>query len=468
MWPMAEKEHLKILEQGVDAWNQWKKANDIRMVDLSEVNCAGLDLSGANFAAANLARSSFHKANLAEANLRGADLSNADLSEANLGGANLGHANLNGSKVSNADLDLADLRGAKLQKANLYGTHALYADIRGADFREAQLVHADFSYVNSREQDESDRYLWIIGRGSIDFSGSNLYGAIFNDADLHEANFLGANLTNARLSRTNLSGAILRGTVLHGATLLRADITNADLRGAILVDNDLRSANLTGSRIFGVSAWRLRLENTTQKNLIITDDDEPRVTVDDLEVAQFIYLILNNQKIQDVINTITSKAVLILGRFTPERKVILDAMKEKLREMNFLPIIFDFERSTARDFTETIKILAGMSLFVIADITNPKSAPLELQATVPDYQIPFVPIIQEGEKPFSMFNDLWVKYNWVLDPVDYPSADTLLLIFETAIVDRAWGKHRELQKAKTEEAQVLSWKTFVEKSRAES
>jgi hypothetical protein len=25
-----------------------------------------------------------------------------------------------------------------------------------------------------------------------------------------------------------------------------------------------------------------------------------------------------------------------------------------------------------------------MSLFVIADITNPKSAPLELQATVPD------------------------------------------------------------------------------------
>lgn len=466
---MAEKEPLKILEQGAEVWNRWRKENDIRVVDLSEVNCAGLDLSGVNFAAANLARSSFHKAILAEASLSGADLSKADLSEANLGGADLSGANLNEAKVSNADLDYADLRGAELQKANLYGTHGLYADIWGGNFREAQLVHADFSYVNSREPGQSSSYLQIINsRAGIDFSGANLYGAIFNEADLHGASFLSANLTGAHLSSTNLSGAILRGTVLHRATLLRADMTNSDLRGAILVEVDLRGATLTGSRVFGISAWKSRLENAIQKNLIITEDHEAQVTVDDIEVAQFIYLLLNNQKIHDVINTITSKAVLILGRFTPERKVILDAIKAKLREMNFLPIIFDFKRATARDFTETIKILAGMSLFVIADITNPKSAPLELQATVPDYQIPFVPIIQEGEKPFSMFNDLQVKYNWVLEPVDYPSVDALLLIFEPAILDRAWEKHRELQKAKTQETQVLSWKTFVNNSGVQS
>ena len=84
-------------------------------------------------------------------------------------------------------------------------------------------------------------------------------------------------------------------------------------------------------------------------------------------------------------------------------------MAEELRRRNLLPIVFDFERSEARDFTETIKILAGMCLFVIADITNPKSAPLGLQATVPDYQIPFVPILQEGEGRLSMFDDLKKK-----------------------------------------------------------
>jgi len=54
--------------------------------------------------------------------------------------------------------------------------------------------------------------------------------------------------------------------------------------------------------------------------LIITPPNEPEITVDNIEVAQFIYLMLYNQKIRDVIDTITSKVVLILGRFTPERK----------------------------------------------------------------------------------------------------------------------------------------------------
>jgi len=103
-----------------------------------------------------------------------------------------------------------------------------------------------------------------------------------------------------------------------------------------------------------------------------------------------------------VINTVANKAVLILGRFA-ERKILLASIAEKLRELGYVPIIFDFEKPLDRDFTETIKVLAGMSLFIIADITNPKSTPLELQATVPDYQVPFVPIIQSGEPPFSMF-----------------------------------------------------------------
>jgi hypothetical protein len=76
--------------------------------------------------------------------------------------------------------------------------------------------------------------------------------------------------------------------------------------------------------------------------LVITPRDEPEITVDNIEVAQFIYLMLHNQKIRDVIDTITSKAVLILGRFTDERKAVLDALREELRKRDYLPILFDF------------------------------------------------------------------------------------------------------------------------------
>jgi hypothetical protein len=108
------------------------------------------------------------------------------------------------------------------------------------------------------------------------------------------------------------------------------------------------------------------------------------ITVDNLEVAQFIYLLLHNEKIREVIDTITSKVVLILGRFTPERKAVLDAMREELRRRNYLPILFDFEKPARRDLTETVSTLAHMARFIIADITEAKSIPQELQRIVLD------------------------------------------------------------------------------------
>jgi hypothetical protein len=56
-----------------------------------------------------------------------------------------------------------------------------------------------------------------------------------------------------------------------------------------------------------------RTVDTRQENLIITPPGQ--ADIDNIKVAQFIYLLLNNKEIRDVIDTITSKAVLILGRF---------------------------------------------------------------------------------------------------------------------------------------------------------
>jgi hypothetical protein len=43
--------------------------------------------------------------------------------------------------------------------------------------------------------------------------------------------------------------------------------------------------------------------------LVITRFNEPEITVDNLEVAQFIYRLLHNEKIREVIDTITANGV---------------------------------------------------------------------------------------------------------------------------------------------------------------
>jgi hypothetical protein len=306
-------------------------------------------------------------------------------------------------------------------------------------------AHLDFRLGDLREVD--------LRRANL--IGANLYKA-FPQTDLTEADLRNAFLRQANLSLVRLPRAKLTGASLYLARLKRTDMSyaalvGADLRGALLEGTTLSHADISGARIYGISVWDVKTAGLKQENLIITHPTQPEISVDSIEMAQFTYLLLKNRNLRQVIDTISQKGVLILGRFTKERKAVLDGVRSKLRTLGFVPMMFDFEKPTNRDFTETIKVLAGLSRFIIADITNPKSSPLELQATMPDYMIPFVPIIQEGEEPFSMFRDLKLKYGeWVLDVLEYDSTQGLLAALEPAVVRPALEMSEQLLHKKAE------------------
>ena len=249
--------------------------------------------------------------------------------------------------------------------ANLHGMNLIGADLRMANFFRANLTGAQLTRAS--------------------FTGAELTKANLTGADLTKAN-----LTEADLTKANLTEADLFQACLARATLRQADLYKAALWGALLWETDFEGANLSGCSVYGIAAWNINLAGAQQANLVITRPNEPVITVDNLEVAQFVYLLLHNEKIREVIDTIAKKAVLILGRFTPERKAVLDAIREELRRRNYLPILFDFEKPASRDLTETISTLAHMARFIIADLTEPSSLPKELEAIkgYPDLTLP--------------------------------------------------------------------------------
>src|SRR5262249_45019018 len=123
------------------------------------------------------------------------------------------------------------------------------------------------------------------------------------------------------------------------------------------------------------------------------------VTVDNLHVAQFLYLLLQNRRIRDILGTITSKAVLILGRFSDERAPILDALREALRNHpnGYMPLLLDFDPQQDKPAFETVKTLAHLARFVIADLTDPnmvRTALTYITANVPT--VPIQPLILSG------------------------------------------------------------------------
>jgi Pentapeptide repeats (8 copies) len=322
---------------------------------------------------------------------------------------------------------------------------AIRPDLVGADLQEANLGRADLHEANLHKADLVGAYLFKANLHGADLSGADLFKANLHEADLHDADLHGARLVEADLRMADL----------HGARLVGADLREANFREANLIEADLTDANLTGCRIYGVSAWRLKLtQGTKQQDLVITRNGEPDVTVDNIEVAQFVYLLLHNEKIRDVIDTVGRKGVLLLGRFTEGRIAVLDRLRDELRERGFVPMVFNFDKPETKDFTETVRLLAGLSQFVIVDITNPRSAPLELQATVPECMVPFVPILERGEEPFAMLRDLLNKHDWVLDPIRYSSVQRLAEVLDLEIIEPAKTRFAELLARKAEKMRV--------------
>jgi len=230
------------------------------------------------------------------------------------------------------------------------------------------------------------------------------------------------------------------------ANLGAANLSEANLTYVRLVHTNLENANLSGCRIYGISAWNLRGVPRDQLDLIITNYHEPIVTIDNLEVAQFIYLLLNNQKIRQVIDTITSKVVLILGRFTKERKRVLDAIREELRKHDYIPVLFDFDKPATKDLHETITTLARMSRFVVADITDAKSIPQELVSIVEQLpSLPVQPILQQDCEPWAMYDHI-KRYPWVLELYRYATLDDFIPRLREGVISTAEMKVMEIRK----------------------
>lgn len=255
--------------------------------------------------------------------------------------------------------------------------------------------------------------------------------------DLRGADLRGIDLHNIDFNNTNLTEADLSGANLNGANLL----------GAILVKTNMQRAFLSNCLIYGTSVWDVNVEEAIQFDLIITPPEEPIITVDNLKIAQFIYLLINNREVPNILDGLASKVVLILGRFTYERKGVLDAIREKLHQLNYVPILFDFEKPTSKDYTETILTIAHLSRFIIADLTQGLSIPQELSVIVPTVVVPIIPLLQDSSNEYAMFSE-FRRYPWVLPTYIYHNPEELIMSFQENVIEPTEKRLSELRKIK--------------------
>jgi uncharacterized protein YjbI with pentapeptide repeats len=379
---MANAEHISILKAGVAEWNHWRASTNHSLADLCGADLSGMKLNGIDFLRADL-----KGAILTETQLEHAHLKNADLTGATLDAANLEHAN-----ARSAIFDQVVANKANFEVSTL----------RGARFRRAQL------------------------------SGARFHRAYLRDADLSDAAF---------------TGCWLRFATLNGACCQNTDFSSADLRHASMVETNLKGANLTDVHVFGISAWGVETDANTRQDLIVgvnANEREAPLRTHDLRTAQLLSLMLDAAGVRSVIDSVSSKLVLILGSFSPSEKVVLDALRESLQRYGYIAVEFDFERPSERDYAETVLTLVGMSRFVVADFTNAKEVRAEVAQARRQYKrVPIIPIAREGVAlPITMANSFSVDELQLL--VRYHHIDDLLQKVRPRIIEPAEERVRRI------------------------
>jgi len=392
----GNEQHLQILKESLRRrsphfWNQWREQHPNAVPDLRGLILVGKFIRGLN---------------LTRARLDGAIMERTDL--------------------AGVHLERASLKEASFRYADLSNVHAEKANLSGADFRGATLHQGDFRKTNC------------------------LNDTRFTLASLHEADFTGAKMTEANFSRANLTKACFDG----------ADMTAATLSDAILDETSLLGTKLNGAQLNDTFIRRVKTNDKTEQRGLFVDvhviwERQPGNMIeftqaDDIHVAQFHNIVDEQGSIGKLLAATTKRVVLILGRFLPRRKRVLDRLADALRERGKIAVIFDFPSPEDREISDTVRFIAGMSQFIVVDLTKASSVPLELQATIPELMVPVLPIIQSGEPVFAMFSDLQRRYSWIQPTVSYKNAKQLVKYVDAAIIDRAKDAAEQIRKRRAD------------------
>ena len=220
---MANDEHLAILKQGVEEWNQWRRSSsfitpDLSNADLHGMELIGVDLRGVDLSGANLEHATFSRdfRNIGIVMAAGDVLWGVPMNRADICGADLSWANLRKASFVQANLSCADIIGADLYKACFREAY-----LRDASFRDAKLIEADLNRA-------------ILAR------------ADFTRADLSKANLSGATIGFTEFTDVNLRFVKGLETLKHEGpstigidTIYRSDgnIPDAFLKGAGVPDD---------------------------------------------------------------------------------------------------------------------------------------------------------------------------------------------------------------------------------------
>ncbi len=245
---------------------------DLSGADLAEANIGGVNARRANFSGANLKEAKLSKGDFTEADFSGCELEGVESLEIVVKGALFAEAHIPNMRFIQADLTGARFPGADLNTALFYDcaledvdfsravlTRCTWADVRliNARFDEADMTAACFAATDPEKTTLRNVRFFRSRLDKCCFQGVVMPGAILTEASMENALF-----NKADLSEADLSFAYARGAQFRKARLTDARLDYINLMEGSLAKADLVNASFIGANLYAVDLLRAIIEDT--------------------------------------------------------------------------------------------------------------------------------------------------------------------------------------------------------------
>ena len=241
-------------------------------------------------------------------------------------------------------------------------------DLRFAKFDEFDLVGAKFQHANLQKatffrSDSSSIKLTNCFAADTKWNNSVLDDAVFDNCDLHHSNF-----SNTQLKRAVFKNCILTNAYFRNSVLTETTFINCDLRHSNLSEINLNKSNFDNVKLYGTSLWDLKYDTIYAKNIDLSKNGKGEIMT-----------ILEDDKLVEVINTLKSNTVVILGADSKDDSLsLLEKIGKKARSFGFTPIIVkNLREIDGESFTKKAIMYSLIAKFVIIENSNPSGHILE-------------------------------------------------------------------------------------------
>ena len=251
-------------------------------------------------------------------------------------------------------------------------------DLRHANFNDLDLENANFCNVNMakatlfRSDSNSIKVTNSIASDSR-WNKSKLQHSLFENCDLNHSNFSNADLHDATFINCKMNHVYFRN-----ANLTKSHFINCDLRHSNLNEVLIDEATFKNVKLYGASLWELKYNSLNANKIDLSRRGNQEIITDDIRFAPLIYLLEDN-KLVEIINTLKSNTVVILGADSQlEKKSLLEEIAKKSREFGYSPIIVkNLKEIDGESFTKKAIMYSLIAKFVIIENSYPSGHILE-------------------------------------------------------------------------------------------